>query len=240
MSTQHVYTAINEITAEMAREGISKDRRNQQQGYQFRGIDDVYAALASKLAAHKLCVLPRVTERHVVERETQRGGTLFYTTLTVEFDFVSSVDSSKHTICTVGEAMDSADKSSNKAMSAAYKYAAFMAFCIPTEGDNDADASTPEPVKSSAQLKRDGAWEQVSAELENDLIDCHSLVGLEKLKNDYRGKVAGWTPAWKNSLKDMFDAHESKLIKERERAEANDDFPGDRQSISQHPLMAGE
>ena len=29
-------------------------------------------------------------------------------------------------------------------MSAAYKYAAMQAFCIPTEGDNDADAHTPE------------------------------------------------------------------------------------------------
>jgi hypothetical protein len=40
--------------------------------------------------------------------------------------------------------MDSGDKASNKAMSAAYKYAAFQAFCIPTEGDNDADATTHE------------------------------------------------------------------------------------------------
>ena len=47
-----------------------------------------------------------------------------------------------HTIRTYGEAMDSADKATNKAMSAAYKYAAIQAFCIPTEGDNDADATT--------------------------------------------------------------------------------------------------
>jgi hypothetical protein len=40
--------------------------------------------------------------------------------------------------------MDSGDKATNKAMSAAFKYAAFQAFCIPTEGDNDADAHTPE------------------------------------------------------------------------------------------------
>ena len=40
--------------------------------------------------------------------------------------------------------MDSGDKSSNKAMSAAYKYACFLAFAIPTEGDNDADSHTHE------------------------------------------------------------------------------------------------
>ena len=48
--------------------------------------------------------------------------------------------------------MDSGDKATNKAMSAAFKYAAFQAFCIPTEGDNDADAHTPEvaPKQMSA------------------------------------------------------------------------------------------
>jgi hypothetical protein len=91
------------------------------------------------------------------------------------------------------------------------------------------------PAKSSAQLKRDGAWETVSGELDNDLLDCYSLVALERLKETYRGKVAGWTPAWKNALKDKFEAHEAKLIKDREQAEANDDFPGDRPI-----LMAGE
>jgi hypothetical protein len=104
----------------------------------------VYNALAPKLASHGLCILPRVMAKEVAERETKNGGVLFYTRLTVEFDLVSVKDGSIHTICTVGEAMDSADKSSNKAMSAAYKYAAFMAFCIPTEGDNDADATTHE------------------------------------------------------------------------------------------------
>jgi hypothetical protein len=57
---------------------------------------------------------------------------------------VAAEDGSKHTVVTVGEAMDSGDKASNKAMSAAYKYAAFQTFCIPTEGDNDADSTTHE------------------------------------------------------------------------------------------------
>ena len=139
-----VYEAIAAVTAEMGKEGIAKGRRNQQQGYSFRGIDDVYNALSPVLAKHRLCILPRVTERVVQERETQRGGVLFYVTVKVEFDFVSAEDGSTHTVSTFGEAMDSADKATNKAMSAAYKYAAFQTFCIPTEGDNDADATTPE------------------------------------------------------------------------------------------------
>lgn len=143
-----VYKAINKVQAALARSGITKDRRNQQQGYNFRGIDDVYNALAPKLAAHGLCILPRILSRDVQERQTQKGGVLFYVTVEAEFDFVCAEDGSKHIVRTYGEAMDSADKATNKAMSAAYKYAAFQAFAIPTEGDNDADGSSPQPAPS--------------------------------------------------------------------------------------------
>lgn len=137
-----IYSAINAIQSDLAKTGISKDRKNQQQGYAFRGIDDVYAALAPLLAERKVCIFPRVTERTCTERQSARGGLLFYTTVRCEFDFVSAEDGSMHTCITYGEAMDSADKSTNKAMSAAYKYACLQTFCIPTEGDNDADATT--------------------------------------------------------------------------------------------------
>ena len=148
----NVYEAISAVAADLSREGIAKSRRNTQgSGYNFRGIDDVYNALAIPMAKHGLVVLPRIIERELVERQSKAGGALFYVTVTAEFDFVSAKDGSKHTVRTYGEAMDSADKGTNKAMSAAYKYACMMAFCIPTEGvDNDADETTHE-VKPSAQ-----------------------------------------------------------------------------------------
>lgn len=140
-----VYKAINAVQAELAKRGIAKGRRNEQgAGYNFRGIDDVYNAIAPLLAAHGLCILPRILTRNCVERQTKNGGAIFYVTVEAEFDFVCAEDGSKHTVRTFGEAMDTSDKATNKAMSAAYKYAAFQAFAIPTEGDNDADAHTPE------------------------------------------------------------------------------------------------
>jgi hypothetical protein len=146
----HVYTAIAAIAADMSKDGIAKNRNNQQQNYKFRGIDDVYNALAPILAKNSLVILPQVLERTVVERQTQKGATLFYVTLKVQYDFVSAIDGSKHSIVTYGEAMDSADKATNKAMSASYKYGCMLTFCIPTEGDNDADATTHEPAPRKA------------------------------------------------------------------------------------------
>lgn len=136
-----VYKAISAVAKEMAEQGISKDRENRQQGFNFRGIDQVYNALAPALVRHGLLILPRITERTVTERASQRGGVLFYVVVKAEFDFVATEDGSRHTVVTYGEAMDSGDKATNKAMSIAYKYAAFQTFCIPTEQTAiDADA----------------------------------------------------------------------------------------------------
>lgn len=138
-----VYKAIAAVAGELAAKGISKDGRNAAQGFNFRGIDSVYNALAPLLAKHNLCILPRCIERICVERTNAKGTALFYVTVKAEFDLVSAIDGSKHTVATFGEAMDSGDKATNKAMSAAYKYAAFQAFCIPTEETSvDADSET--------------------------------------------------------------------------------------------------
>jgi hypothetical protein len=139
-----VYRAIAAVAGAIASKGIAKDKRNSQQGYNFRGIDDVYNALAPILSEAGLVVLPRVLNRLETEREAKSGGALFNVVVEVEFDFVAAEDGSHHVVKTFGEAMDSADKATNKAMSAAYKYAAMQAFCIPTSGDNDADATSHE------------------------------------------------------------------------------------------------
>lgn len=164
-----VYKAINAVQAAMAKEGISKNRKNMTPGqnYNFRGIDEVYNALSPLLAEHGLCVLPRILSREVATRASQKGNTIFTVVVEAEFDFVSAADGSKHTIRTFGEAMDSSDKATNKAMSAAYKYAALMAFAIPTEGDNDADAVTHE----LAHIPQEQLITPEQLQQLNDLID---------------------------------------------------------------------
>jgi hypothetical protein len=142
-----VYQAINAVQRALSKEGISKDRMASGfgAGYAFRGIDDVYNTLSPLLSEHGLVIIPRCVERH--ESQRQSGPkTLYFVVVKMEFDFVCAEDGSKHTACTYGEAMDSGDKATNKAMSIAYKYACFQTFAIPTEGDNDPDATIHEPA----------------------------------------------------------------------------------------------
>ena len=170
MSTQPlgVHHAIAEVTEELSKIGVSKDRKNTQQGYNFRGIDDVYNALAPLLAKAKLTITPYTLSREVVERETQRGGVLFYTTVLMDFTFTSAKDGSHITTRVYGEAMDSGDKATNKAMSAAYKYACMQTFCIPTEGDNDADQTTHE-VKSTSAIEAEKQAKIEAAKVSKEL-----------------------------------------------------------------------
>ena len=161
-----VYAAISAVQGALARAGISKDSTNTFDNYKFRGIDAVYGALSPLLAKHGLCMLPRMLSRESVERVTAKGGALFYVTVEAEFDLVAADDGSRHTVRTFGEAMDSADKATNKAMSAAYKYAALMAFAIPTEGDHDTDATTHEVTAVPAEMltaAREAAMQGIGA-----------------------------------------------------------------------------
>ena len=163
MTAPKVYQAIANVMGALAKEGIGKNQTNTYDKYKFRGIDDVYNALAPLLSKHGLLVLPRVLERTCEERASGKGNALFYVTVAVEFDFVSAEDGSTHTVRAYGEAMDRGDKGTNKAMTAAYKYACFEAFCIPTEGADDADAESHEVKAKPVGRPTDGVWEQAEA-----------------------------------------------------------------------------
>jgi hypothetical protein len=178
-----VYKAISKITMEIGKDGISKTRKNQQQGYNFRGIDEVFNALNPLLSANGLCILPFVLERQCDERVSGAGKVLFYVTVKMRFDFVSAEDGSTHAVIMYGEAMDSADKATNKAMSAAYKYAAIQAFCIPTEGDNDADAQTHEVAPRSHTTPSKASDAEADAEVHAQFNAAADISSLTKVMN---------------------------------------------------------
>ena len=194
-----VYEAINKVAAQMARDGIAKSRNNTQQGFKFRGIDETLNTLAPVLSEHGLLMLPRMVNRSITERESRNGGVLFSVTVEAEFDFVSAEDGSKHTVRTFGEAMDSGDKATNKAMSIAYKYAAFLAFCIPVEGmAADADETVHE-VKPSVPVAPAGYSDWM-----DDLSAMAAAVDVNLFRDNYK--------ASKRSYRDYLETHDRQTL----------------------------
>ena len=147
-NTALIYKKIIEVMADI--NAIGKDRRNQQQGFQFRGIDDVMNELHSSLAKCGVFVLPKVLEETRTTGKTSRGGDMFYTRLKINFGFYAE-DGSHVDAVVIGEAMDTGDKASNKALSIGLKYAMLQVFCIPTEDEKDPDAVSPQPAAGTMQ-----------------------------------------------------------------------------------------
>jgi hypothetical protein len=133
----NVLLGIQEVMKAFADKGIAKAHKNESQGFKFRGIDDVMNRMAQHLVEANLVIVPSIRNREVSERVNSRGNPLFYVTVLVDFTVYSTVDGSS-VVCTVpGEAMDSGDKATNKALSIAYKYMAFQLFAIPIDEDPD-------------------------------------------------------------------------------------------------------
>lgn len=143
-----IYGALAKVMAEVG--VVGKAKKNAQQGYQFRGIDDVVAHVQHVMAAQGVVVVPRVVGREREMVSTKSGGTMASVRLVVDHVFYAQ-DGSSVTCTTLGEAMDSGDKASNKAMSAALKYALTQTLLIPTyETDRDTEEASPVMAASPA------------------------------------------------------------------------------------------
>ena len=137
---------IYEAIANIMKEGcaIGKGKYNPQQKFNYRGIDDVMNVFQPLMSQRGIFLVPEVLEHHREERATKNGGNLIYSVMKIKYTLFAQ-DGSSVSATVIGEGMDSADKSSNKAMAVGMKYALFQLFCIPTEemGNDDPDKETP-------------------------------------------------------------------------------------------------
>lgn len=151
--SQLIYKKMSQVMSDIG--AIGKDQKNTAQGFKFRGIDQFVNALYPALTKHGVFMTPRTTEFKQELKEVVRGngkaGIDKHVTLMVEYDFYAE-DGSKVTVGPIAaEGLDSGDKATNKALSAALKYALIQTFSIPTEDMAEADLESPviEADKSS-------------------------------------------------------------------------------------------
>jgi hypothetical protein len=148
--SMNIYQSIVAAMADI--EPIAKGRRNKEQGFQFRGIDEIMNELQPILKKHGLFVVPEIIDVKRQERLTKSGSTLLYSVATIRYTMYAH-DGSSISGSTIGEGMDSGDKASNKAMAVAMKYFLLQTFCIPTEDAKDPDEHSHEvePMRNSRE-----------------------------------------------------------------------------------------
>ena len=187
----NIYEAVSGIMAEGY--AIGKNKKNAQQGFMYRGIDDVMNTFQPLLSKYKVFVVPEVLEQTREERVTGRGTNLLYSVLKMKYTFYAE-DGTSVSAIVIGEGMDSGDKASNKAMAIAMKYALFQTFCIPTEEMKDPDADTPEhsfkksaapkqeAPKQEAPKKDNGSWGEIAKPIFK-CADCGAAITEVTTKN---------------------------------------------------------
>lgn len=154
---------------------IGKDQKNQAQGFKFRGIDQFVNALYPALTRHGVFMAPRcISEVHElvkVIRGSGKEGTDKHVTIMMEYDFFAE-DGSKVTVGPIpAEGLDSGDKATNKALSAALKYALIQTFSIPTEDMAEADLESPVIERSVGEQAVDKSFQAAQAPVKKSISE---------------------------------------------------------------------
>lgn len=189
-----IYETIPAVMAEIGAIGKDSWNKQQGQGFAYRGIDAVMNALSPAMTKYKMFVIPKTLDQRREERQTAKGSTLIYSICTVEYTFYAE-DGSSVSATVIGEGMDSGDKATNKAMSAAFKYACFQTFCIPTEEMKDPDAETPPPSKPAKPTLEAKYVNTLFAELQRTGIGLKGILQTYKVTDVHDLTFEDWKKA---------------------------------------------
>lgn len=155
-TTPNIQLALANVMQDV-REVAKKDR-NTAQNFNFRGIDAVVNAVGPALRTHNVIVMPEVIDyEYGTVTVGQRGTQMGHVRLKVRYTFTGPAGDSLAALV-VGEAMDSGDKATAKAMSVCFRTALLQALALPTD-DPDPDShsyertATTEPIKQPLNQK---------------------------------------------------------------------------------------
>ena len=157
-----VQAALNAVMRDV--QVVRKDQRNKEQGFNFRGVDDVINAVGPKLREHRVIIAPvksRVvsTERYKTAKGTEMQGVV------VRMDYsITGPDGDWLAASALGQSSDAGDKAIAKAQSVAYRVMLLQLLCIPTdEPDPDSEAHERASEQRPAQPVENPAVQEVNA-----------------------------------------------------------------------------
>lgn len=147
MTHDNVYAALSAVMAEVG--AVKKGDFNEGQRFNFRGIDAVVNAVSPALRKHGIVVTPKVESVDYGTVEIGRNRTpMGHVRVVVTYTF-HHVSGGSVTATVPGEAMDSGDKATAKAMSVAFRTALLQALSLPTD-EPDPDAQSYERAPAAA------------------------------------------------------------------------------------------
>lgn len=139
VSPEPIQVVLNRVKSAVG--AVGKEGRNQQQNFNFRGVDQVVNAVSPHLNEHGIITVPEVLSHsyETIEIGSKRTA-MGHVTLKVKYHFYGPAGDAL-TATVVSESMDSGDKAMAKAMSVAYRIALLQVLNLPTtEADPDSQS----------------------------------------------------------------------------------------------------
>ena len=135
----NIYAALALVIAEVG--AVGKNKRNEQQQYNYRSCDDVCDAVRPLLGKAGVCVTKRIVEKTQEDFTTRNGVLMIWVKIKCEWTFYASDGSFVKTEA-CGEGMDMGDKAINKAETGSLKNALLQMFMV--MGHEDSENAGPQ------------------------------------------------------------------------------------------------
>jgi hypothetical protein len=165
---------------------LGKDQRNTQQGFNFRGVDDVMNAVGPALRDHGVSVVPTGVTHLENSTYTTKSGTVMRDVMLVVQYAIHGPAGDTMAGAAAGEASDAGDKATPKAMSVAFRTFLLESLCLPTH-----------EVDPDAQVYERGAEPEVPAwaqEWADRLLGCNDPAMARRVQESIRENGAGGFP----------------------------------------------
>lgn len=163
-----IHAALADVMGDV--QAVAKKDRNNHQKFMFRGIDAVVNAVGPALRKHRVIVTPEVLSANYETVATSTGKASTACRVIVSYLFHGPAGDSI-TATVAGEAWDSGDKATPKAMSVAFRTALLQALALPTD--------EPDPDSETFVRANDTDWQALidSAKDAETLRGLYSQVG---------------------------------------------------------------
>jgi hypothetical protein len=171
-----IHAALNLVMKQVG--AVKKNDRNDFQQFMFRGVDAVVNAVYPALVEHRVTVQPKVLKYDYSTIDVGKGAQskpMGHARVIVEYTFTSAEDGSTASAAAAGEAFDSGDKATPKAMSVALRTALLQSLMLPTD-DPEPDAQTYERATAqqdpvvTARVAVADAWRKYRGELDTNAV----------------------------------------------------------------------
>jgi hypothetical protein len=192
-------------------QAVRKTDRNAQQNFNFRGIDAVVNAVGPALRAHSVFIVPRQVKAQREVVQTKSGASMMSVVVSVVYRWFGP-DGDWIDTHASGEAFDSGDKATAKAMSVAYRTLLLQALCIPTD-EPDPDSTTYERLATAVST----AEAQARVPLPLDKTKHTKTKGPDTaVAEPFLDQPAGHLPS-PSLLREMYQAFQAADIPEEHR-----------------------